>query len=117
MKAIAARDEIAVDPVVGSVLPVGHEGRIRVGTVDGDTSSLVHDQGARGVVGLVEITRDLGLAVDCHGFTGQRLEIDPEGSTGPTDARAAMHQPFARQPLADASVMQQIDSPLLQFTE
>ena len=97
------------------VLPVSHQGLARVETRQLDVADLESNRAAAGEPRVDEIAHHLLLAVDrdrpAAGEVGQRDAVAP-----PVEAQqdAVVHEPLAREPLADADVAQQIDGALLQ---
>lgn len=66
MESVAAGDEVAVDPVVLTVLVEGDKGRVRLHVVQGDVLDAMDMRGADGILRGIEITRHLGLPIDHH---------------------------------------------------
>src|SRR3546814_13099712 len=77
--AVAADDEVAVEPLRRAVLD---EGQIRAAALEAvrrDIGRLVDDHAAEGVARRVEIVGHLGLAVDQAGLAaGEALQVDAQ---------------------------------------
>ena len=99
------------------LLPVvaeGDIGRVAVGIVDCHILGLVEHRRIDAVQRLIQILRDLGLAIDHHRFAGELLEVDMDRGAMGGDDGAIMDESFAVHALAHPGLAQDVAQALLQ---
>jgi hypothetical protein len=95
VKAVAARDEVAIEPMCDAVLRPGQRWAV-LDIVERDAFRLEMDRRAAFDRGSDQIARHLGLAVDGHRFAGQPLEVDAERIAVGRQGETAMDQTLRR---------------------
>src|SRR5258706_13095568 len=70
----------------------------------GNIASLVK---ARRLAGIHQILGRLGLAVDAHRASGERLQVDPYAPPGKSKVETLVHERFFMEPIGDAGPLEQ----------
>ncbi|MEZ5741696.1 MAG: hypothetical protein R3E68_21200 [Burkholderiaceae bacterium] len=116
VKAIAARDEVAIDPVGPSVFGVRNPGPGQIDIVQADLFDLVDDQPAGGITRRVQVFGDRRLAIGHHRAAGVLLDVDEEALVvSPGDAGAVVHAALRVQPPAKAMLAKHLDRATLEY--
>jgi len=115
MKTVAARDEIAVDSFLASVLTVGQMGLRGVEVRDRDALGLVHRRQSGGLARVHEVARELRLTVHQDALAPRvAFEIDAMPSAARENFEAVVDQPLSVHAGADACLPEKIDADLLE---
>ena len=107
MKAVAAGDEITVEPVHLAAVQEGDEGLVGVDVARLDAHAFKKRRRPRRRARLVKVARHFGLAIDDDMLAGQPLEIDPHHATRVGDVGAGVNLPLAIHPLAHPGLAQE----------
>ena len=114
MEAVAADDELRVDPRRRAVSGEGHERRDAVDVVQRDVLRLVQDRQVALRRRVHQVARHLGLAIDGDVLAGERLDVDTDQMVGGGEVEAFLHQPLGPQPLVEAQSFHQVGRHRLQ---
>ena len=108
--AVAAGDEVAVDPLRDTVLHIGDVGRRAVEIMDGDIRRLVDGLASRGVANITEIPCHFGLAVGGHDLAIRMLrEADRNSLVIEREMHGMMLDAFPGKPVTGAGAVDQVD--------
>ncbi|KGD49403.1 4-hydroxybenzoate 3-monooxygenase domain protein [Burkholderia pseudomallei] len=116
VKAVAAGDIVAIDPIRATVrVHERHRRPLGRDVVQRDVAHVEVDRLAVLERGRDQVAHDFVLAVDGDRAAGRQLaEIDPVAAAVEQQLDAAMHEPFAPHPRAEARIVQRVDGALLQ---
>src|SRR5262249_51797293 len=81
-----------------------------------DVLCLVNHAAKRRLVRGHQVLLNLGLAINGHAFARERLEIDAMATSLEGDRNTLVAEPLTLQSLADSSLDEEVDGPLLQQT-
>ena len=102
VEAVAACDDVALELVLGSLVPVAHAWAIAVEVVERDVLDLEVERPAAREPRSDEVLDDLCLAVDDDRLPGELVEGDPMPLASRLQLDAGVDEALAAHPLADA---------------
>src|SRR5262249_22342901 len=115
VEAVAASDEIAGQRLVASLLAEPNAGRRRVEPFDRNRLGLEANVASACETRGDQVLADWGLAVDDDALVvGQVGERAGVAHALETQRKTMVHEPLAREPIADAEVVEEIDGALLE---
>src|SRR5690606_2438861 len=115
VEAVAAGDEVAVDPMLAAVLAIRHVRLRAVEIVQRDVLGLVNGRQPGRGARFHQIARELGLTVARDAAAaGEPAEIDTVAPAADEDLEAAVDEALPAHPLADPGFLEQIDGHLLE---
>src|SRR5512139_1797477 len=113
VKAVAARNEIAIDLVLAAFVRELDLRLVAGQVVDGDVTDIEQHGSAIREAALDEVLHDLLLAVDRDALVHQRFEVDAMQITVNADIDAPMQHALALHPFADPQLGEQVRRPVL----
>ena len=108
MKAVAAGDEIGLDPLFDAVDAEGHRRPVVGEIMQRDIRSTIDDLDPAGRRRIHQVARHLGLAVDGDALAGQRGDVDADQMFAIGEVEAIFDHPLGGQSRAEPELVEQI---------